>query len=226
MPRRPLLAVTLLALALRAASALVTEYKPIFPAYYYTDAESIRAAATRALAEVEDGREPAINGTLSERIQTLISLESFRLFGPRQLPVKLLNALLGALAVAVLGWTFSLVFAPEAAGLACLAVAVWPSHVFYTSQNLKEAPSDLLAYAAIGAAFAAGLDRSAPRARVSAFAAAAAAALLAAGFYRSYVLVCLAGALFLGLGAAACAAAPRANDIKAGAAVAGGFVFF
>src|SRR3569832_1491711 len=131
MPRRPLLAVTLLALALRAAAALLTEYKPTFPAYSYTDSESIRAAATRALAEVEDGREPANNGTLSARIQTLITLESIRLYGPRQLPVKLLNVLRVALGVAVLGWTFSLVFASEAAGLACLAVAVWPSHVFY-----------------------------------------------------------------------------------------------
>lgn len=201
--RRPLAAIAVLALVLRAAAAVVTEYKPIFPAYYYTDANMTRAAALQALEDERAGRAASINGTLAESIQTRISIGVYRAFGPRSLPIKLLNALVGAIAVAALAWAFSFAFPVEAALAAALLVAVWPSHVFYTSQNLKEAPTGLLAYGALGSALAAGLDSTAPRRRVAAFAAAAALALLAAGFYRSYVLLTLSTALLLALGLSA-----------------------
>ena len=195
--RRPLLAIAALALTLRAASAVVTEFKPIFPTYYYTDANLIHEAAVRALDDVNAGRALLIKGTLAERIQTLITLDVYRVFGLHQLPIKLLNALLGALGVAILAWALSLVFPADAALAAGLLTAVWPSHIFYTSQNLKEAPADLLAYVALGAALASGLNFAAPRSRTATWALGSALALMAAGFYRSYVLVCLTAALLL-----------------------------
>jgi len=74
-------------------------------------------------------------------------------------------------------------------------MALWPTHIFYTSQNLKEAPVGLLAYAALGAALAAGFHARSSWPRAAATAAGAGIALLGAGFYRSYVMVCLAAAL-------------------------------
>lgn len=192
-------ALVALALALRVTCAGVTEFKPLFPAYYYTDATINHDYAVSALADVRAGRAPVINGALGARIQTLTSLGIYRVFGPRPFVNKLFNALLGALAVMAFAWALSMAFPAQAALAAGFGMAVWPSHIFYTSQNLKEAPTALMAYAALGAALAAGFDKSASRPRAVSFALAAGLALLGAGFYRSYVLVCLGAALLTAL---------------------------
>lgn len=216
--RRPLTALFALALALRVASAVATEFHPIFPAYYYTDADNIHSYAVTALKDVRAGRPPVINGALSERIQTQISLTIYRALGPKPFAVKLLNSLLGALAVAAFSWALSMVFSAKPALLAGLALAVWPSHVFYTSQNLKEAPVGLLVYAALGCTFASGFDARTSRRRAAALALGAGAALLAAGLYRSHVQVSLSAVSLTALGLAA-AKRPRANVVLTAAAI-------
>lgn len=215
--RHPLLAIGALAFFLRASCAVVTEYKPIFPAYYYTDANLIGARAVQVMANIADGRSPQIPGTLSERLQTLLTLEVYRASGTHTLPIKLLNAFLGALTVAALTWALSLAFSTEVAWAAGLLVALWPSHIFYTSQNLKEAPADLLAYLALGAGLTAatGLGRT----RSVAFAALAVCALLGAGFYRSYVLLSLSLGLLFSFGLMALERKPRRGPILGAATV-------
>lgn len=197
------MALASLAFALRIGCAAVTEIDPIFPAYYYTDATMIHGYALNALADLRAGRPLAINGSIGERVQTLISLEVYRTIGVHPFAIKALNAILGALAVAAFAWAMSLVFPARPAVIAGLSLAVWPSHIFYTSQNLKEAPIALLAYAALGAALAGGFGEGVPRSRAAALAAGAGLALMGAGFYRSYVMVCLAAALVLALGLSA-----------------------
>lgn len=194
--RRPLAVLGALALALRVACAVATEYKPLFPAYYYTDADLIHAYSLNALEDIRAGRAPFINGSLSERIQTFISVQMYRAVGPKPLAIKLLNAVLGTLCVLVLARALSYVFLKRAALAAGLLVAVWPSHVFYTSQNLKEAPADLLAYLGLAAALAAISARESAKVPSGALALLA-ASLLGAGFYRSYVLISLAAGLLL-----------------------------
>jgi hypothetical protein len=198
--RRPFPSLFALALILRAACALVTEFNPIFPAYYYTDASLTHVNAAAALADLRAGRAPLITGTLGERLQTSITLAAYRIFGPRPLAAKLVNASLGALAVAALAWALAFAFPLRVAFAAGLLVALWPSHVFYTSQNLKESPANLLAYLALGTALAAGFDPSLTRRRAALLALGAAAALLGAGFYRSYVLIGLTASLLFALG--------------------------
>lgn len=216
--RRPLAALAALALTLRVVCAIVTEIRPLFPAYYYTDATMVHAGAVRALTDVRAGRTPVINGALGERIQTLITLGIYRLLGPSPLTIKLFNALLGALAIAAFIWALSRVFPAPAALAAGFGMAVWPSHIFYTSQNLKEAPAALLAYAALGSALAAGLDAKASRSRAASFALGAGLALLGMGFYRSYVMVCL-GAVLLTALALSAARPPRMNAMMTAAAL-------
>lgn len=196
--RRPLTALAALALGLRLACSIATEYRPIFPAFYYTDAVIIHSYAVGALEDIRAGRAPIVNGTLSERMQTAITVEVYRVFGARPLAIKLVNAILGALGVVVLAWALSFFFPLQAALAAGLMVAVWPSHVFYTSQNLKEAPADLLAYLALAAAFAALAVPPAGRAGARAgWLAMLTACLLGAGFYRSYVLLSVSAGLLL-----------------------------
>jgi hypothetical protein len=214
--RRPLTALAALALALRVACAAVTELHPLFPAYYYTDATMTHSNAVSALQDVQAGRSPLINGSLSERVQTSISLGVYRLFGPKPLLIKLLNAALGALAVAAFTLALFQVFPSSSALAAGLVMAAWPSHIFYTSQNLKEAPVGLFAYAALGAAFAGGCDARASRSRAAMLSLCAGAALLGAGFYRSYILVCLGSALLLAFILSA-VRPPRGNALSAAA---------
>lgn len=212
--RNPLTALAALALTLRVACALVTGFDPIFPAYYYTDAALTHSAAAAALGDLAAGRAPHIDGTLSEQMQTLMTLGTYRLFGPHPLAIKLVNSLLGTLAIVALARALSLLFSPRAALAACAAVAVWPSHVFYTSQNLKEAPADLLAYLALWAALSASADPGRPRSKAAASVSAAALLLLGAGFYRSYVLLSLSGGLLL-----AFALMARERELRARAAL-------
>lgn len=195
--RRPLAAVVLLALTLRAAAAVVTELHPIFPDYYYTDANVFHDAAVRSL---QGGSvwSAEFNGTLSERIQVLISAGIYAVFGMHPFAVKLLNAAGGAVCVALLFFIASAFASREAALSTALLAALWPSHVFYFSQNLKEASVSLLAYAGLLLALSAGFGKGALR-EAAPRAAGACAFLLAAGFYRSYVLLCLSGALLLSL---------------------------
>jgi 4-amino-4-deoxy-L-arabinose transferase-like glycosyltransferase len=194
--RRPLLALGALALSLRVAAAVVTEYNPIFPAYYYTDARLFHEAAVSALREEAQGRPPVFTGTLNTRVQASLVYELYRWTGPRPLAIKLVNAALGAAGVVVLTWVFGLAFSRRAALAAGLLVAIWPTHVFYTSQNLKEAPADFLAYAGLACALAAGRPSCARR---DAFAALAVLAMVGAGFYRPQVLEALSAALLVAL---------------------------
>jgi len=210
--RRPLTALAALAFALRVACAAATEVRPLFPAYYYTDATLAHEHAVAALEDIRAGRSPRFNGSLGERLQTSISLGVYRTFGVRPFLLKLLNALLGALAVAAFAWALSLAFSLQPALIAGLALAAWPSHVFFTSQNLKEAPIALLVYAALGAAFAAGFASGATKPRTAILAAGAGLALLASGFLRSYLPVGLGAALLLALAYAA-RRPPRANAL-------------
>lgn len=218
-------ALAALALTLRVAAAVVTESRPIFPDYYYTDAALTHKHAVKALEDVRAGREPLINGTLAGRVQTCVSLAFYRLLGPRPFIIKLFNALLGALAVAAFAWAMTLVFPAEAALAAGLGMAVWPSHIFYTSQNLKEAPVALLAYAALGAAIAAGFDANDARPKAAGTALLAAAALLGAGFYRSSVAIGLGAALLIALVLTA-RRPPRANALLTAAALLAALALF
>lgn len=216
--RRPLAALTILALALRVACAAVTESKPIFPAYYYIDATLTHGYAVKALEDVRAGREPLINGSLGGRIQTFVSLGFYRLFGPRPFVIKLFNAFLGALAVAAFAWAMSLVFPARAALAAGFGMAAWPSHIFYTSQNLKEAPVALLAFVALGASLAAGFDAKTSRPKTALLSLIAALGLLGAGFYRAHIAVGMGAALLIALVFAA-RRPPRANALIAAAAL-------
>ncbi|MBI3565044.1 MAG: hypothetical protein HY079_07610 [Elusimicrobia bacterium] len=194
-PRR-LLTLAAAALALRACCAVLTEFKPIFPPYYYTDAGIFHKTALAALDRTKASEAPSINGTLSERLQILMTLMTYRIFGAFPLAIKLVNAVLGAAAVAALAWALAFVFGERPAFWAGALAAAWPSDVFYTSQNLKESPTQLMAFAGLGAFLALGRDERLDRPRTAALAAAAAAGLIGAGTYRSYVLLSLS----LGLG--------------------------
>ena len=213
--RHPLLAIAALAFAVRAAAAVVTEIKPIFPDYYYTDVRLVNEDALAGLAALREGRPLILMGPISLRLHLLMTLGVYRVFGPRPIAVKLLNAALGAGGIAALVAAFELVFPWPAAFASGLTLALWPSHAFYTSQNLKESPTQALAFFGLAAILALGLRPPESAARRVALAAAAAGGLIGAGFFRSYVLLCLSAALCAAFALEAARRKPRGNALAA-----------
>ena len=198
------------AFLLRFGLAVVTETHPLFPAYYYTDSRLMDEASLDAMGRLARGEGYADGGTLGQRTQILVQTSVYRILGVHPFAMKLFNSILGALAVGALAAAAASAFGPAPALAAAAFCALWPSNVFYSSQNFKEAPTTLLAFLAL-AAFLPLLDERSSRRFWGALAAAGALCLLVAGFYRSYVMLTLSAALaasFLG----ACAvrrAAPR-----------------
>lgn len=193
--RRRLWWVGAAAVVLRLGTALLTEIHPIFPAYYYTDGRIADQAAAAILAAKREGRPSTYNASLSQNLQARILAGLYGLTGPRPLAAKAANAVLGGTAAAILGAALLPVFGPSVATASAMLCAAWPSHVFHTSQNLKEAPTNLLVYVALWAGLSL-LGATTPSARSSILLALSTAiALIMTGFFRSYVLMVAAASL-------------------------------
>lgn len=194
---RLLAAIGAVALALRVGVACLTQSHPLFPAFYYTDAQVMNEGAAEADAARLAGKPylyPGIAG-LSQRMQVSLQAGLYRFVGPRPIAAKLVIAVLGSLSIVVLGFGLAEVFSAEPALAAAAAAALWPSHVFYTSQNFKEAPTNLLAY--LGLACGLMLLGGTPARRSPLLAALTMIFLVGAGFYRSYILLTICVALAL-----------------------------
>lgn len=192
---RRLLLIATAGLVLRAGLALVTERRPLFPDYYYTDARLNDAAAAELDRARREGRPAAFAGNLSQEVEARLQAALYRVFGPRPLAAKLTYALCGSLAIVAFGLLVAPVLGSGPALAAAAAVAVWPSGVFYTSQNFKEAPTNLLAYAGAACAMLLLTRRARSGTAATLLACGAVAALIATGFYRSYVLLALGASL-------------------------------
>ena len=196
--KRPLWAVALLALTLRAGLSVVTEFKPIFPAYYYTDSTLMDQAGWRVAEAWREGRPPAWPGSPSQRVKAAALAGLYRLFGHRLIVPKLLSACIGAAIPVVFYVVAAPAFGPAAALASAALIALWPSHVFFTSQIFKDGPIILLCLLAFWQALALMSSPTRPWAR----AAALTASLLALSLLRPYYFFMTAGALGCGLLAA------------------------
>ena len=190
-------ALALLAVAaflLRLGVATLTERHPLFPDYYYTDAHLMNAASLSVMDRLARGEGYYYNATLGQRTQVLVQTSVYRLLGVHPFAMKALNCILGAAAVAALAAAAATAFSPPAALMAAALFAVWPSNVFYTSQNFKEAPNALLVLLALCCLLPLSAGKEGRRGD-SLLAAAGALFLLGAGFYRSYVMLTVVAAL-------------------------------
>jgi hypothetical protein len=192
---RRLLLIGAAALACRLGVAALTESRPLFPSFYYTDARLIDASAAKVYREAARGGPAGYEGTLSQRVQVRVQYEVYRLFGVHPFAMKAVNAVLGSLAVVVLGAALWEPFGPGPALTAAAFVALWPSAVFYTSQNFKEAPALLFAYLSLALLTPLAEREARPARRSAVFAALGGVALLMVGLYRSYVMLVTAAAV-------------------------------
>lgn len=185
------------ALALRLGAAVLTEIHPIFPAFYYTDAQRVELLVAQTMAAEAEGRPAAFQGTQSQLVQVKTQMLLYRLFGPRPLAVKLFHALLGAASCAVLAAALLPVFGAVPALASAALCAAWPSNVFFTSQNFKESPSNLLAYLAVWGFLALTAGPARRTAASVLIGAGVVLALTAGAFYRAYILLILTPAMAL-----------------------------
>ncbi|MFA6317284.1 MAG: glycosyltransferase family 4 protein [Elusimicrobiota bacterium] len=188
--RHPLLTVFLLALALRLGLAVVTESVPLMPEYYFTDARYADEMASDVLAAWREGRSYVPPVSPAKRLHALSLAALYSITGFHPLAAKLANALIGSLAVAALAWAVGLVFGPRTVLLTAGFTALWPSHVFMTSQNFKDGPAMLCAFASLGLLLKAMTLESRRRAALAGFG--AFLCLLLTGFQRSYLMAAIA----------------------------------
>lgn len=189
---RKLLAIAAAAFLLRAGAAVLTEFKPIFPAYYYTDAVFVDHYARETANAWAQGQSLPLSYAPPQRAHILLTAIVYRAFGPHQIAAKLLNALAAAAGIAAFGLLAGRLFAPRAALVAAGAMALWPSHAFYTSQNFKEG---LLCGVMMGAFLLLTPRESSKKGTLYAETAAGLVLLAALGFLRSYAMLAAAAAL-------------------------------
>ena len=192
---RRLVCIVAAAFVLRLTLAAITENHPLFPPYYYTDANLIDDAARRTATDVAAGRPYSYAGTPSQRLQVRIQTALYRGVGIHPFAMKTLNCALSALAIGALAVSIAAIFGPAPSLAAAALCAAWPSSIFYTSQNFKEAPISLLVYLALCAFLPLLRGRKMEGPRTVLLAAFGSVCLIAAAFYRSYVTLALSSAL-------------------------------
>jgi glycosyltransferase involved in cell wall biosynthesis len=139
MTRRPWLVLFAAAFLLRGGAALLTERWPLFPDYYYTDARFMDAFGDKISRRWAEGGQADLPGSASQRFHGAYLAILYTAFGHVPLIPKLLNAAAGAGTVSALYLLAVPVFGPGPAFAAAALTAVWPSHVFFTSQLFKDA---------------------------------------------------------------------------------------
>ncbi len=183
----------LTALALRAGMAALTERKPIFPPYYYMDAQLMDDTAIDMLGAWRNHREYSTSLSPSNRAYGAYAAFVYLSVGHHPIAVKLVNAVLGALACAFLGLAVAPGFG-EAIGLTMAWLAAcWPSHVFFTSQNTKDAVTFALAWGAFACAAPALAGTDASMLGMTGLF----SALVLLGFFRTYLLMIVTCAVAL-----------------------------
>lgn len=90
-------------------------------------------------------------GSPSQRVHIYLTARLYLIFGHRPMAAKAMMALLGAAAAALMGLMLAPIFGRTPALLSALLAALWPSAIFFTSQNFKDALVMLLCYGAISA---------------------------------------------------------------------------
>lgn len=183
------------AFALRAGVAVLTEYKPLFPAYYYHDAVFAEKMASDMSSAWREGRPYRSSYSAPQRIHAFLLAVPYLVVGEHPFVGKLLASLLGGLSVVFFGLAASAAVSPQAGFAAAAMTAAWPSHVFFTSQNFKESPTFALVFGALALILPSLASRRKANTTVLlGFLIAA----VGAGLLRAYVLMILSVAVAVG----------------------------
>ncbi|MBI3548562.1 MAG: hypothetical protein HY078_05865 [Elusimicrobia bacterium] len=217
--RRKLLLIAAVACALRAGCALLTRSHPIFPAYYYGDARLIEETAWNFADNWGKGNTYELSLVPSQRLYAFVIASFYHVAGRRDLVVQLCHVAASSVGVLLLALAISSAFGEAMALATALIIALWPSHIFYSSQIFKDGLVMFFAYGTLGA-WIPLLERERPSRADAALLALGALALLVLGSMRAHVLIVLSAALLAASFARLAAAAQRRTfDVLAAAIV-------
>lgn len=189
---RALLLIAAAAFVLRAGAAVLTEFKPIFPAYYYTDAVFVDQAARETTQAWSIGNRLNRSYSPPQRVHILFTALIYVAVGPNPIAAKLVNALAATIGITAFGLLAGKIFGPGIGKASAALIGYWPSHVFYTSQNFKEG---IICGVLMGAFILLTPHADTPRRSGHIAAAAGLALLVLLGFFRSYAMIAAAAAL-------------------------------
>lgn len=181
----------LLALLARLGAAVVTERRPIFPAYFDADATEHHRVAARMVLDWREGRPAAPTLSPAKRVYDYGLAALYRLAGPRPLCARALNAVFAALAVLLLHRLALLFLPPPDAARFAAFLALWPSYVYFGGGNTKD-PLVFLLIAGAVFAYASYL-----RAGKASQLVGSAVLLVAVGLLKTHFVLALAAGLSL-----------------------------
>lgn len=127
-----------LALLARLSMAVVTEGRPVFPAYFEADAAEHHRVAMRMLADWREGRPATPTLSPAKRVYDYALAALYRVAGPRPLCARAVNAVFAASAVLLLHRLALLFLPPVGAGRFGLFLALWPSYVYFGGGSTKD----------------------------------------------------------------------------------------
>ncbi|PIR15319.1 MAG: hypothetical protein COV48_15025, partial [Elusimicrobia bacterium CG11_big_fil_rev_8_21_14_0_20_64_6] len=123
---RAILAIAAVAFALRSGTAILTEVKPIFPAYYYTDAVFIDQYARETVETWALGHHLFLAYSPTQRTHILLTALIYQVAGPRPIAAKLVNALAASLGIAAFGLLAMRIFGPLVGMISTALLGLWP----------------------------------------------------------------------------------------------------
>lgn len=130
--------VFVLALLVRLSMVVLTEWRPVFPAYFEADASEHHRVAVRMLADWREGRTATPTLSPAKRVYDYWLAALYQVTGPHALCARAVNAVFAAWAVLLLHRLALLFLPPVDAGRFGLFLALWPSYVYFGGGNTKD----------------------------------------------------------------------------------------
>lgn len=133
-----LFALLSLSLFLRIGASVFTEYHPIFPSYYYTDAKMYESMAWEIASEWKELNPVYIKVPYHYYNYERMLAPVYMIFGHHKILLKFYNVAASILAIYLLFLVTEKLSGYHAGVILLAIMALWPSHIYWSSQILRE----------------------------------------------------------------------------------------
>jgi 4-amino-4-deoxy-L-arabinose transferase-like glycosyltransferase len=135
---KPAILILAAGLAIRLGTAVADSYRPFFPPYNYIDAQEFHNSALTIVRSWRGERDRLFGMGPGRELYTITVACLYRVFGPHPLLPALINGFIAMGTALFWYWLAASLFNGSTALVTLALLSFWPSHVFFTSQHLKE----------------------------------------------------------------------------------------